>query len=151
MPTIEVSKIIHADKKRVYEVIKNMESFPEFMRDVKKVRVIERQGSRVVAEWKTDIDGASIEWVEEDIFDDKEMCIKFRMLDGDYKSYEGRWDVKELSNETEIKFCAEVDWGIPLLGKYVGKVLGRKMRANIKSMLGAIVKEVLRHGHGVTK
>ena len=39
MPRIEVSKIIHADKKHVYDIIRNMESFPEFMRDVKKVMI----------------------------------------------------------------------------------------------------------------
>lgn len=145
MPRIEVSKIIHADKKRVYEVIKNVESFPEFMRDVKKVRVVERQGNRVVAEWKTDIDGAPVEWVEEDIFDDEKMSCSFKAIEGDYK-YEGKWKLDEDgTGKTRVSILADLDWEVPTLGKFIGHILEKKARNSLKSMLNAIQKKI-KHG-----
>lgn len=145
MPRIEVSKIICADKKRIYEVIKNMEYFPEFMRDVKKVRVIERKGSRVVAEWKTDIDGAPVEWVEEDVFNDEKMTFRFKAIDGDYK-YEGFWRLHEDgAGKTKVLITANFDWEVPTLEKFVGHILEKKARNSLRSMLNAIQKKI-RHG-----
>ncbi|HAH21678.1 MAG: hypothetical protein A2Y00_06605 [Omnitrophica WOR_2 bacterium GWF2_43_52] len=145
MPRIEVSKIIHADKKHVYDIIRNMESFPEFMRDVKKVRVVESQGNRVVAEWKTDIDGAPVEWVEEDIFDGEKMTCSFKAIEGDYK-YEGLWKLSEDgAGKTRVSILANFDWEVPTLEKFIGNILEKKARNSLKSMLNAIQKKI-KHG-----
>lgn len=142
MPHIEVTKVILADKKRVYAVIKDMESFPEFMRDVKKVKVVEKQGSRVVTEWQTDIDGAPVEWVEEDIFDDEKMSCTFKAIEGDYK-YEGQWELNEdVAGKTRVSVVANFDWEVPTLEKFIGHILEKKARNSLKSMLNAIQKKI---------
>lgn len=142
MPIIEVSTTVKADKGRVYEIIKAMEHFPEFMRNVKQVKVLERKDNRIVTEWKTDIDGAPVEWVEEDIFDDEKMSCSFKAIEGDYK-YEGKWKLDEDgTGKTRVSILADLDWEVPTLGKFIGHILEKKARNSLKSMLNAITKKL---------
>lgn len=142
MPRIEVSKTIAAAKKEVYEIIKNMERFPEFMSDVKQVKVIKKQDDKIVTEWKADIDGVPLEWIEEDIFNDKEMSCAFKAIEGDY-GYKGRWKLEEANNgKTEVSVMAEFDWEVPHFEKFIGHILEKKARSSLRSMLSAITKKL---------
>lgn len=143
MITIKVSTLVKADKKKVYDVIKDMESFPKFMRNVRKLEVLERHPNRLLTLWEVEVDGAIVMWKEKDVFDDKHLRMKFKMTEGDYGSYGGEWRVTASSEKTNIELQVDVNWGIPVLGRYVGKVLERKMRVGLKGMLKAITTKAL--------
>jgi coenzyme Q-binding protein COQ10 len=138
MVIIEVSKLVKQDKNKVYSILKNMEEFPQFMKGVKKLSIIERDDNRLVTHWEVEIDGAIVMWKEEDIFDDKETTINFKMIEGDYKSYGGNWRVEDAPKGAKITIIANFDWGIPNFERYVGPVLERKARVSLKRMLKAI-------------
>ena len=142
MPTVEVCNIINADRGKVFEVIKNMEIFPKFMRDVKTVKVLEYFENRIVTEWVTNVDGVPIQWIEEDIFNDREMSCNFKTLKGDYK-YDGVWKVASLKkNKTRLSILVNFDWQIPNFEKFIGYILEKKARNSLRSMLNAIKKKV---------
>lgn len=146
MPVIEVSTKIKRPKIEVYKTIKNMESFPTFMRDIKNLNVIKRfSENRIVTSWETEIDGAPVSWKEEDIFDDKNCQVKFSMLEGYYKSYQGYWLLKNEANGTKLSLRVEFDWGIPILEKHVGMALENKARHSLLGMLQAIRKKLERN------
>lgn len=143
MSVIEISIVIRQSIGRVYELIKNMEQFPSFMKSVRKVEIIEKDSNRLITYWEVDLKGASVIWKEEDVFDDDIKSIKFRMIEGDYKDYHGRWLLKELNKKsTQVIISANFDWGIPAFEKFVGSVLERKARTLLKGMLKAIKREV---------
>ena len=69
MPGITVAIVVDAPAERVYELAKDQERFPQFMPDVESVTVVERHADFVLTRWKTLIEDAPIEWLEEDRFD----------------------------------------------------------------------------------
>jgi len=141
VPKIEVSTIVRKkDKQAVYDLLKEMQNFPIFMHGVKKLDIIEKKDNKMITSWKVEIDGASLLWKEEDTFNDKEKSLKFKMLEGDYDNYEGKWQLEELSGDTKIILSANFDWGVPAFEKLVGDVLRRKARNSLRSMLNAIKK-----------
>jgi ribosome-associated toxin RatA of RatAB toxin-antitoxin module len=143
MPIIEASVIIKGSKNEVFEVIKNMEDFPRFMRDVKSLNIIKRiSEDRIITAWKTEIDGAPVYWKEEDFFDQANYQVKFNMLEGNYKEYQGYWLIQPSHNSIKLSIKLEVDWGIPVLEKYVGKALEAKARRGLLGMLHAIKNKV---------
>lgn len=142
MPKIEFLTVVKADKKKVFETIKAMERFPEFMRDVKNVKIIEQKENRMITAWEADIEGVPVRWTEEDVFDDREMTCKFKTIGGDYK-YEGIWKLEGNKNgKTNVLISADFDWGIPKLEKFIGNILEKKARRSLRSMLNAIAKEL---------
>jgi len=143
MPIVEVSTKIKRPRLEVYKAIKNMESFPEFMRDIKSLNVIKRLNeNRIITSWETEIDGAPVSWKEEDIFDDANFEVKFNMVEGYYKAYQGLWSVKSTSEGTQLNIRVEFDWGIPVLEKHVGKALENKARRSLRGMIQAIRKKL---------
>ena len=141
MPKIEVSKTINADRKKAFDIIKAMERFPEFMRDVKNVKILERANGRIITQRKTDIDGVPIEWTEEDTFNNKDFCCRFKSIKGEYK-YDGIWKVADDGKDrVKVLISVNFDWEIPELEKFIGPTLEKKARISLRSMLNAIKKK----------
>lgn len=142
MPKIIVSAIIESDIKSVFNLIKDIERFPEFMRDVKSIRILENLPDRIISEWQTDIDGTPISWTEEDIFDETTLTWRFKAIKSDYK-YEGVWSLEEINeNKTKVSVVADFDWEVPNFEKYFGKVYEKKAKNSLKSMLNALKKRL---------
>jgi len=142
MPRIEVSVNIKKPKREVYKVISDMEKFPDFMRDVKSLRIVKRvTDEHFITLWEIDIDGAPINWKEEVFFDQAGSQIKFSMMEGSYKKYHGAWSLQDSRLGTKLTMVVEFDWGIPILEKYVGKALEVKARRGLLGMIQAIKKE----------
>jgi len=138
MPTIEVALDIRSPREQVYKILKDMESFPSFMRDVKNIKIIKEVDGHIVISWETEVEGAPVHWREEDFFDDANYQMKFNLLDGSYKGYNGLWSVENSLRGSRLKLRADFDWGIPILEKYVGKALEEKARRGLLGMLQAI-------------
>lgn len=140
-------KTIKENIVEVFNILKNFQDFPKFMRDVKNVKIIETKGKRIIIEWEIEIDGAPIYWKEEDEIDEEKKSIKFKMLEGDYGSYEGEWQLKKIDEQkTKLIFYAGIDWGIPTFEKFVGKTLEIKTRKSLRSMVNSIKKESENNG-----
>ena len=141
MPAIKVQVVINSNENKIFALIRNMEGFPKFMCHVKVIEILERMPDRIISEWKVDIDGAPIEWQEEDIFDEKNMTCKFRTIKGDYQ-YSGVWKLEEIEkNKTKVSISVNFDWEMPNFEKFIGYLLERKARNSLRSMLNAIKKE----------
>lgn len=138
MPKIEVSIIIKRPQKEVYKTVKDMESFPAFMRDVKNLKIIKHTDNKIVTAWETEIEGAPVAWKEEDSFDEANYQVKFNMVEGHYKEYHGAWIMESHPKGTRLILKANFDWGIPVLEKYVTQALEQKARRGMLGMLQAI-------------
>lgn len=142
MPKINISTHIRKQLSVVYSILKNVERFPQFMRDVKEIKVIRKISDKeIITKWKVDIDGTPVEWTEEDIFNDNERKLKFRMLEGDFDKYEGIWTLMPTTKGTRIILDTYLEWGVPNFEKYIGHVLEKKACKSIKSMLWLIRKK----------
>lgn len=138
MPYVESRIAIAAPARAVYELAKDQERFPEFMPDVEIVTVVERYPDRVLSRWKTLVEEAPIEWIEEDRFDDGALRIDYKLLEGDLDTFEGAWTFEERDGLTHVLLTVEYDFGVPTLAELIGPTLQKKVLENSEMMLNAL-------------
>lgn len=141
MPYVETSIVIAAPARVVYELAKEQERFPEFMPDVETVTVLERHPDRILTRWKTLVEEAPIEWIEEDRFNDDQQRIDYKLLEGDLDKFEGSWTFTENSGKTHVVLGVDYDFGVPTLAELIGPTLERKVKENSDMMLAALKRE----------
>lgn len=146
MAQVESSIQIDGPIEAVYALARNIESFPEFMPDLKSVLVIERSddGSRIVSEWVGIVKEfkTTVKWTEEDIWDDDARTCTFSLVKGDYSKYSGKWTFVDLGGRTRFDSSIEVEYDVPLVGALIKGLIAKKMKENVENMLAAIKKEV---------
>ena len=146
MAIIQSSVEIDGPIDRVYELAKDVESFPEFMSDLKSVRVVERSedGRRVVTEWVGIVKEfkTTVKWTEEDIWDDDAHTCAFSLVKGDYSKYSGNWTFTDLGGKTRFDSEIEVEYDVPLIGALIKGIIAKKMKENVDNMLAAIKQKV---------
>jgi coenzyme Q-binding protein COQ10 len=141
MPYVETAIAIAAPARVVYELAKDQERFPEFMPDVEIVVVLERHPDKVISRWKTLVEEAPIEWIEEDRFDDGALRIDYKLLEGDLDKFEGAWTFDERDGQTHVRLGVDYDFGVPTLAELIGPTLQKKVRENSEMMLAALKKQ----------
>ena len=144
MPCVETAIAVAAPAHVVYELAKDQERFPQFMPDVETVVVLERHADRVLSRWKTLVEEAPIEWIEEDRFDDAALRIDYKLLEGDLDTFEGAWTFDERDGVTHVKLTVEYDFGVPTLAELIGPTLHKKVQENSEMMLAALKVEAER-------
>ena len=146
MPSVETSVIVDAPARAVYELAKEQERFPAFMPDVESVTIVERDGNRVVSRWKTLVEEAPIEWIEEDYFDDEALRVDYKLLEGDLDKFEGTWTFLDGDGRTHVTLVVEYDFGVPTLAELIGPTLHKKVKENAEMMLAALKREAEAQG-----
>jgi coenzyme Q-binding protein COQ10 len=145
MPYVESSIEIKAPARKIYELAKDMERYPEFMPDVESVKVLEANGNQTVTRWKTLVEEAPIEWTEVDVFDDERTRIDYRLIEGDLDKFEGAWTFEERDGVTTVVLGVDYDFGVPTLAELIGPILQKKVEENSQMMLRAL-KEKCENG-----
>jgi coenzyme Q-binding protein COQ10 len=141
VPYVTTSIVIDAPSALIYELAKDQERFPQFMPDVESVTVVERHEDRVLTRWKTLIEDAPIEWLEEDRFDDAAQRIDYKLLEGDLDTFEGAWTFVPDPGGTLVTLDVTYDFGVPTLAELIGPTLEKKVRENAEMMLAALKAE----------
>jgi uncharacterized membrane protein len=140
MPTVESTIWIEAPLDRVYAIAKDNQSFPEFMKDVKSLTVVEEDGPRVVSDYVGVVPQfmLKVRWRQEDVWDDANHVCAFRQLQGDYDKLEGTWKFKEENGGTRFDSFLEYEYNVPTLGPLVSKVIYSIVVKNVENILAAI-------------
>jgi coenzyme Q-binding protein COQ10 len=141
VPYVATSIVIDAPAALIYQLAKDQERFPQFMPDVESVTVVERHPDRVLTRWKTLIEDAPIEWLEEDRFDDAALRIDYKLLEGDLDTFEGAWTFAPAPGGTLVALDVTYDFGVPTLAELIGPTLEKKVRENAEMMLAALKRE----------
>ena len=140
MPTVESTIWVGAPLERVYEIAKDNESFPEFMKDVKSLTVVETEGNRVVSDYVGLIPQfmLKVRWRQEDVWDDDEHLCTFRQVTGDYDKLEGTWKFQNENGGTRFDSFLDYEYNVPTLGPLVKKVVHMIVVKNVEGILEAI-------------
>ncbi len=141
MPFVATTILVDAPVRDVYALAKDQERFPQFMPDVETVTIVERHPDRVLSRWKTLIEDAPIEWLEEDRFDDAATRIEYRLLEGDLDTFEGSWTFEATAEGTLVSLDVTYDFGVPTLAELIGPTLEKKVRENAEMMLAALKRQ----------
>ncbi len=142
MPYVEVSMPVMCERSKIYPILKQMERYPDFMQDLVSVQVVERKDNTTVSKWVSNVDGRIIKWTELDTFDDENMHIGYRQIEGDLKKFEGEWILTPISGGTEVKLTVDFEFGIPMIAGILNPILKKKVRDNSMNMLKAVKERV---------
>jgi uncharacterized membrane protein len=140
MPTVETSVHIDAPIDRVLAIAKDNASFPEFMKDVKSLTIVESDGARVVSDWVGVVPQfmLKVRWRQEDLWDDAARTCRFRQVSGDYDSLDGEWRFSEEGGGTRFDSVVNYEYNVPTLGPLVRKVIYGIVVKNMDNVLNAI-------------
>ncbi|HUV04691.1 MAG TPA: SRPBCC family protein [Armatimonadota bacterium] len=146
MPRVESSVIISGPVDRVFALARDIEAFPQFMPDLKKVTILERSpdGSRTVSEFVGYIRDfrITIKWVEEDEWDEQAKTCKFKLVKGDFKNYSGLWTFEPVDGGTKYTSVIDFEYEIPLIGPIIKSLVAKLMKQNVDNMLMAVKNKV---------
>ncbi len=138
MAQVSATTVIRAPLAAVYRVAKDVERFPEFMPDVRSIRILERRNGTVVVEWIGIMQGRKIRWVEEERWDDVAYRSEFRLVEGDFSKFEGSWGFAAVPDGTQTSLILDYEMELPLAGALLSNLLRVLVRKNLESMLGAL-------------
>jgi ribosome-associated toxin RatA of RatAB toxin-antitoxin module len=143
MPTVETSVWINAPLERVFEIARNSERYPEYMKEVQSVTPVEREGERFVADWVGIVPtfGLKVRWRQEEIWDPAAHSSLFRQLEGDYDRLEGTWNFDEENGGTRFVQKVDYEYNVPTLGPLVKKVIHSIVVKNLEAINEAFKKQ----------
>ncbi len=143
MPTIKVTHQFPYPADQVYRLAKEVERFPQFMEDLDKVEVLERDASGpTLTRWSGRVQIASLTrelvWTERDRWDDGELTCSFEMEQGDLKSYRGVWRFRSHDGACLSELEVNFELGIPMLGPLVEQLVADRLRENLTQLMKAL-------------
>jgi uncharacterized membrane protein len=142
MARVELETLIHAPLETVYAVARDVEAFPQFMPDVKSVRILEKSadGSRTLTEWVAYASQLKLQvkWTEEDLWDNAAHTCRFRQVKGDYDQMEGLWEFLPHPEGTLFRSTLDYELRVPLLGALVQKVIHHLVTQNLQGILDGV-------------
>ncbi len=142
MPYVECKTTIKGNGSKIFDIIKNMEAYPTFMKDLVSVEVLERGENTDVSHWVSNVDGRKIVWTERDYFYPEELRITYAQTEGDLKKMEGSWQIVPKGEECEVTLAVDFEFGIPMIAVMLNPILKLKVRENSDNMLKAIKEQI---------
>jgi len=136
MPQVDVKLPIQAPIDEVWRAVKDIESYPTYMDNVKDVRVeAEQMHGERVSTWSVLLKGSVLEWTERERVDDAAYRIEFDQIDGDLDVFTGHWQLTEIADGVEAVLLVDFEIGIPLLADMLNPVAARALHDNSEQML----------------
>jgi len=126
----------------IFERVRRLDRYPEFMPDVKRVKILETSLTSGASEWDIDIEGCPLHWLERDTFDNDNYIFEFRTIEGDFDVFNGRWQVLDSPRGSRVIFTVSYLVGIPVIEDIIGPILKIKIERNTQKMLDDLKKEI---------
>ena len=151
MSVIKTDIIINAPMEKVYDFSKKIEAFPEFMADMKEIKILSQEpnekGYVQKSHWVGMIKdfNMTVKWNEVDVWDDSEHICYFEMPEGegDYEVYKGVWKFSEKDENTAfVEMEIEVEYNVPMIGALIKKLIAKLVKINADGMLSAIKEQM---------
>lgn len=146
MPVIEEMIAIKGDGARVYQLVKDVERYPQFIPDVKAVRILSADRAARITKWHAIIDGVEFRWLERDELDDSNWTVKYQLLEGDLEKFEGEWRVRAENDHVIVTLLIDYELGIPAFEEVMGPLLFEKVLMNARNLLRGIKQEAEKRG-----
>lgn len=147
MYNISLKCYINVSPARLIRIWRKPQILLREAKNIKNLKVIKREKDKIFSSWEVEVSKVGLRWRQFDSLDFKKGVIDFKMHDGEFKRYEGTWQILPTKDgKTLLKLSVDIDWGIPTAEPYVKKALERKSRLLFKSFLESIKKVVENYG-----
>jgi len=109
---------IAASAEEIFEVATDLESYPEWNANIKKVEIEETDDEgRPTKVWmQVDAKVKTVSYTLEYDYSDAPDSFSWHLLDGDVKELSGSYTFDEFDDVTEVRYETKVDPGFPIPG-----------------------------------
>lgn len=137
MANAERTEIMNASKESLLSVLKDYESYPDFMDGVSHVEVIEKSGNKVKAKYDLNVI-KTFSYVLN--LEESEDGVSWSFDSGDIFSINnGSWKLKDLGNgTTEVTYSIEIEIKIKMMG--TGMITKKLVNTSLPSMMKSVEK-----------
>lgn len=137
MASAERTEIMQASKEGLLKVLKDYESYPEFMDGVNRVEVVERKDKSVKARYDLNVIKTFSYILNLEETDDG---VSWSFDSGDIFSVNsGSWSLKDLGNgTTEVIYKVEVEIKIKMMG--TGMITKKLVNTSLPSLMKSVEK-----------
>ncbi len=131
------TEVMNASKGKILEVLKDYESYSEFMDGVSKVSIIERNGNKVKAQYDLNVI-KTFSYILE--LEETEDGVSWTFDSGDIFSVNnGSWELNDLGDgTTEVTYSIEVDIKVKMMG--TGMITKKLVNTSLPSMMKSVEK-----------
>ncbi|MCO4754047.1 MAG: SRPBCC family protein [Bacteriovoracaceae bacterium] len=128
------TEVFDVDMEKIFKVLSDLESYPDFMTGVERVEVIERSGDEVKARYDLNLIKKFSYTLNHKL--EAPNRISWTLDSGDLLSKsDGSWDLKDVGNgKTEVTYSINVDFKV----KVPGLISKKLVSSNLPSMMKAV-------------
>lgn len=133
MRRVNLAAVIKATKATdVYDAVFRFERYPDLAPHVRRTTVHEAfpapTGS---SSWELHFRSGLLRWTEDERFDRDALRMEFEQADGDFDSFTGTWALTQVGPDTELRFEADFDFGIPSLEGILDPIAERVIKETV--------------------
>lgn len=134
MASAERTEVFDVERERVFKVLSNLETYPDFMTGVENVEVLETNGNEIKARYDLNVIKKFSYVMNHTIEEPGRISWKF--VEGDLiKRSEGSWELNDLGDgKTEVKYSIDIDFKVMVPGMISKKLVS----SNLPSMMKAV-------------
>lgn len=139
---IESSVLVKSDKRKVFEVMADVEKWPEFLslhRKQKILSISEKEGNIVNITLER---GGKIRWRLFITINNNDCSIISKQIQGPVKGLEARWRFEELPEGTKMTITHQLNYKIFLIGKLIEIIAAKVIKKLTKNTLKAVKRRV---------
>ena len=137
MPGAQQTEVFNCTPQEFYKIVADYEKYPDFLNEVKSVRVLKTEGNRKLVEYKVSVIKTFTYtlWMTEE--EGKQIYWEFE--NGDiFKEQTGSWKLAEEAGKTRATYTVDAKFSLFVPGP-VAKTL---LTVNLPSMMSAYHKRV---------
>ncbi|WP_305885113.1 type II toxin-antitoxin system RatA family toxin [Pleionea sp. CnH1-48] len=141
MPKIEKSALVSHSAERMYQLVNDIESYPEFLPGCQQSRIIEQSESEVTAELVVSQAGISKAFTTcNRLVPGK--SIEMVLVDGPFKYLQGIWHFKPLAEDAcKVEFELEFEFSSQLVGVAFGRVFQQMAESMVQAFIHRAKKQ----------
>lgn len=129
MPRIREETVVNAPIHDVYRVVADVETYPDFLPGVRRVR---RDGDRI--QMTVQAGPLELTWTHQATFvEDKEISLK--LVQGPFRKLDGLWTFQDLGGKTAVRYVTDWELSLTVPGAtfFVSKALSSQMGDTMKA------------------
>lgn len=134
MASAEKTEIFDVEKEKIFKVISDLESYPDFMTGVENLEILETSGNQVKARYDLNLI-KKFSYIMNHTVEAPDK-VSWSFVSGDFiKRSEGSWELKDLGDgNTEVTYKIDIDFKVMVPGMISKKLVS----SNLPSMMKAV-------------
>jgi len=145
MTKLSLAVNVRCSKQRLWDIITHPERYSSFVKNIKNISVLRREGIVSLVHWKILLEEVEFQWTEQCRNDKENSRIYFHAIKGDFTVYDGSLAIEHNQGGVALILDATLDWGMPSFEKVIAKVIEERVRRAFTGMLVAIKRHAERN------